>query len=497
MSPERIRLDNHNSRSIGLRFAGERICPAEVEMSTPALVVATPERNRPRGLRLIPPIDKYPKAVTFAQTPGGKLAIVAAFGIAYGCFLPPPREWLLITITLVLTTFLPKWRRVFVAGGTLAVTALHVPWLHFLPMMACGVFLSWCARRWPQSGFGKRPVVVLLSGYALLILISCVISKDSRLFSPSWTVVGLLTRYIWFFGYALMDRVPSPRHDLALEIGSYVPFWGSTGTPFPKGSAYLRRIEAQDAEQLAITQLKGMKLIAWALALMVVFRLWMFGFHAYLHIPLASQALFMSVRRTPYPWYVCWVSQLLSFFEILLSISIMGHQIIAGCRLAGFNALRNTWRPLSSPTIIEFFNRFYFYFKELLVEFFFYPTFFRYFKRHQRLRLVAATFAAATFGNMFFHFTRDFWMIPAYGLATSVVNFQVFAFYCVVLGAALSISQLRRRKAPWPGFVRGRLLPAAWVMLFYCVLDVFGSTQRNYPLTEHFRFLGHMFGINV
>jgi hypothetical protein len=65
-----------------------------------------------------------------------------------------------------------------------------------------------------------------------------------------------------------------------------------------------------------------------------------------------------------------------------------------------------------------------------------------------------------------------------------------------VLGTALSISQLRRR-APQSGFIRGRLLPATWVVLFYCLLDVFGSTQRNYPLTEHFRFLGHMFGINV
>ena len=243
--------------------------------------------------------------------------------------------------------------------------------------------------------------------------------------------------------------------------------------------------------------MKGLKLLTWALVVMLFSRVWTFGFHSYLHIPSASQALFMSVHRTPYPWYECWASQMLSFLEFLLTLSIMGHQIIATCRMAGFNALRNTYRPLSSPTIMDFFNRFYFYFKELLVEFFFYPTFFRCFKRHRRLRLIAATFAAATFGNMFFHFTRDFWMIPRLGAVNAVVNFQVFAFYCVVLGAALSISQLRRRSAPRSGFIRGRLLPATWVIFFYCVLDVFGSTQRNYPLTEHFRFLGHMFGINI
>jgi hypothetical protein len=466
-------------------------------MTAPAPVVYTPERDRLRGLRLIPPIDKYPRVVAFAQTPAGKLAIVGVFGIAYGCFLPPAWEWVLITITLFLTTFLPKWRGIMVAGGTLAVTAVHLPWLHFLPMVAFGLLLCWCARRWPQSGFGKRPVAILLSGYSLLILASCTIPKSSSAFSPAWTTVGLLTRYIWFFAYALIDRTASPGRDLPLEAGSLVPFWGSTNTPFPKGGAYLRRIEAHDAEHLAVTQLKGVKLLAWALVLMLFYRLWMFGFHVYLHIPLASQALSMSVRRIPYPWYVCWESQLLSFFEFLLTISITGHQIIAGCRVAGFHALRNTCRPLSSPTIIEFFNRFYFYFKELLVEFFFYPTFFRCFKQHRRLRLVAATLAAATFGNMFYHFTRDFWMIPSFGVVTTVVNFQVFAFYCLVLGAALSISQLRQRKPPRSGFIRGHLLPSAWVIFFYCVLDVFGSTQRNYPLTEHFRFLGHMFGIDV
>jgi hypothetical protein len=466
-------------------------------MSAPALAVSIPQRSSVPGLRLIPPIETYPKIIAFTQTPAGKLAVVGAFGIAYGAFLPQPWEWLLITVTLALTTFLPQWRRIFVAAGTLAVAALHLPWTHFVPVIVFGLLLSSCARRWPQSAFGKRPVIILLSGYTLLILACCTIPRPSSWFAPAWTVVGVLTRYIWFIAYALMDRKASPRKDLPLEAGSFQPFWGSTTTPFPKGGAYLRRIEAHDAEQLAVTQLKGLKLLTWALLVMLFYRLWSFEFHTYLHIPSAPQALFMSVHRTPYPWYECWACQVLSFLELLLTLSFTGHQIIATCRMAGFNALRNTYRPLSSPTIMDFFNRFYFYFKELLVEFFFYPTFFRCFKRHRRLRLIAATLAAATFGNMFFHFTRDFWMIPRLGAVNALVNFQVFAFYCVVLGAALSISQLRRRSAPPSGFIRGRLLPAAWVVFFYCVLDVFGSTQRNYPLTEHFRFLGHMFGINI
>ena len=89
----------------------------------------------------------------------------------------------------------------------------------------------------------------------------------------------------------------------------------------------------------------------------------------------------------------------------------MGARFIAGCRMAGFNALRNSYRPLSSRTIAEFFNRFYYYFKELLVDFFFYPAFLRYWKGHKRLRMIFATFAAVFFGNSFYHLTRDWQFI--------------------------------------------------------------------------------------
>lgn len=462
----------------------------------PALAGYASEASHGPRLRLIPAIETYPKVVAFAQTPAGKVAIAGAFILGYGCFLPQPAEWLMVALSIALITAFPNSRWKLVAFGTLAVTVVQPGAPYLLAVVALGVLLFSCARRWPQSGIGRRPVATLLAGFTLLILGCCLIPRQSAAFFPAWTVIGALSKYVWFIGYALMDRTKSPRNGLPLQAGSLQPFWGSTSTPFPKGAAYLRRIEAHDPEQLAVTQLKGIKLLAWALMLLVFQRAWMFAFHTYLHIPFASQAMAMSVQRTPYPWYVCWVSQVLAFFEFLLELSIFGHQFIAGCRVAGFNALRNTCRPLSSTTIIDFFNRFYFYFKELLVEFFFFPTFLRYFKRHRRLRVVAATFAAATFGNMFFHFTRDYWMIARDGLPNALVNFQVYAFYCVVLGAALSISQLRRRP-PRSGFVRGRLLPATWVVLFYCLLDVFGSTARNYPLSEHFRFLGHLFGIHV
>jgi len=158
--------------------------------------------------------------------------------------------------------------------------------------------------------------------------------------------------------------------------------------------------------------------------------------------------------------------------------------------------LRGTYRPLSSRTIAEFFNRYAYYFKELLVDFFFYPAFLRYWKGHHRLRMVFATFAAACFGNAFFHFTMDWKIIRDAGLWRALSSFQAFFFYCILLATALSISQLRKRGPRPAGFVRGRVLPAFGVGIFYCLLNVFACALGSYPLVEHLKYLASLFFVH-
>jgi hypothetical protein len=87
---------------------------------------------------------------------------------------------------------------------------------------------------------------------------------------------------------------------------------------------------------------------------------------------------------------------------------------------------------------------------------FFFPAFTRYFKKHKRLRIFAATIAAATIGNMIFHFLKNFAWVAEVGLWRALVGFQEYAFYATALGLGIGISQLRNadRKhlgddAPW------------------------------------------------
>ena len=461
--------------------------------------------SSPRGaarnlaeFRLIPRIETFPAVVSFAQTVPGKIVLLALFGLGLRYFLQDAVPLYLSLLTLI--TFMPEYRRIVLALAPISIVIVQIyrdPVLLGLTVgvVSFGIFLYWCAMRWPKSRFGQRPILFLLTGFAILILSACAAQPHTLPYSILWPLVGVAASYVWFIGYALIDRNSKPGKDLTLELTAFRPLWGSTNTPFPKGAAYLRRIEARDSQQLAVVQLKALKLLAWAILLAVFLNLWNGFFHVYLRIPTSDHALTMSVQETPVPWHLRWESLILAFFESILSISVMGHRIIAICRMAGFNALRNTYRPLSSTTISEFFNRFYYYFKELLVDFFFYPTFLRYGKGHRRLRVVLATFAAVFFGNAFFHFTRDWQMIRDLGLLHAIVNYEASLFYCLILATAVSISQLRKHSSKSNAIVRGHILPAVGVGLFYCLLNVFVTDERSYPFVEYLKYFASLFFI--
>jgi hypothetical protein len=458
--------------------------------------------TRALPFRLIPRIETYPKLVWFVQTIPGKIVLLAAFGGIYA-FMRNAAS-LPLVCCLALITWLPYKRHQLVSVSTIVFSVL-VPWTHFarpvyqVSLIAAALALAatfiWGATIRPRSWYSREPATTLLAGFAVWIVVISVIPWRVFHLPQVWDFTIIFGSYIWFLAYVLVDRQAVPLSKFGLEIGSLRPFWGAVYTPMPNGCAYLNHIEAKNAEQLAITQLKGLKLLAWSAMISLFAQNFANFFHDYLRIPKFTIALALSANHTPLPWFLCWACLILYFLEKLMAGAILSHRIVACCRMAGFDALRNMYRPLSSVTIAEFFNRYYFYYKELLVTFFFFPVFLRQSSRFPRLRLAVAVFAAACFGNAFFHFTRDLAYIYNFGLWTSIKSFQVFFFYCVVLAAAITFSRLRKRKPLPPGFFRGTLCPAFSVCFFYCLLSLFAMTDRKYPLVEHFRFLGHLFFI--
>ena len=464
------------------------------------------------------PIDKDDAWIVFAQKPAGKLSLLLAFGLL---LMPATDLWLPITIAIAASSFAGRYRPAVMTIGTLFVLVCDPNWfdisaVHLLEATASPVRIFWLrlggvaltmifaalwvnlARHYKESRLARRPIICLLMAFAVLVLLAAsnVLMGGAQL--VLWAFVSALAAYFWFLCYAVIDQKSKDGAPFALQLGTFHPFWGSSTTPIGKGDAYLRKVASNSPRELAVTQLKGMKLLLWsfilravaiALTLVVVKKLAVPEFH----IALARQ-----MAGSPYPWYECWASLIYLFFQSMLSLAIWGHIIVACGRMAGYRMLRNTCRPLQSKTLAEFWNRYYYYFKELLVDLFFYPTFLRYLKKHPRMRLPFATFVAACVGNLIFHFVRDIGYVEQMGLWRAIVGYQTYAFYCFVLGAGIAISQLRQRsRSVHEGWIRQRLMPGVCVASFFCLLQVFNDTERVYTLGSHFRFFFHLFGVDL
>ena len=479
-------------------------------MSTAVVTnAAAPARKRaafrPGEFRIIPSFEANAWMVAFAQSIPGKVTLLSCFGIllwyATNLHYPNPR-WKLQIPFLILMTALPQCRRALLSiSAVFWTSAIWGPWAeHPAPVQAAIVFviaaiLFRSAGRFRNSILARRPVATLLTGFTLLVMTASYLPHGA-LHYAIWTFLPVAGAYLWFIAYSLIDVRSKNADPFMRQAGTYQPFWGSTNTPFVKGAAYLRRIEAKSSEQLAIAQLKGMKLLLWSVALdLFLTYAYMPLVHGYLNVPYYDFVFHLSVQRAHFPCYQAWTSLISDFFEKMIELAILGHRIVAICRMAGFAALRNTYKPLTSKSIAEFWNRYYFYFKELLVDCFFYPTFMRYFKRSGRWRLFAATFAAAGFGNAFFHFFRDLNYIEQLGFWKALVGFQSYLFYTIVLATGIGISQIRERKSAAAGWLRRELGPLVCVCGFFCILRVFDYTYVRYPLSESFRFLAHLLGL--
>jgi hypothetical protein len=147
--------------------------------------------------RLIPRIETFPVVVSFAQTSFGKAALIAAFGLGMRFFLPDLTSGLPLILALALMTFMPEYRRFILAITPITLVLVQyfqVPILlgSTLTVVALGIFLYWCAMRWPKSRFGQRPLVSLLASLTLLIVIACATAPNSLTHSILWSLVSTM-----------------------------------------------------------------------------------------------------------------------------------------------------------------------------------------------------------------------------------------------------------------------------------------------------------------
>jgi hypothetical protein len=493
-------------------------------------VVAAPERRSGPGPigRLLAlraawlSMDSNRAAQGFASTPLGLLVIHAGFLAALavsrefslaamamiaaalaGCALFPAHRKLVISLAsfgyLALRPFRTPEFGDFMrwlgesAGGVDPVT-LRFAAVAIFVLIAFGALET--QRRFSHLTAAKRPVLAQFTAFLAILCLGLALPVGGIGHALLWAVLAVWASCFWMLAYASTDQKSGEQTPNVLRAAFLRPFWGGSSTPIGKNQGYLAKFDARTAEDLAVTRLKAVKLAVWTAILALSHDGLDAAIHTRAGLPTLHDAIMASVAGEAHPIATRWTSLVVNYFLDLLIIAAWGHAIVAVVRMAGYRIPRNTVNPLASRTLAEFWNRYFFYYKELLVDFFFYPAFLRWFKKTPRLRVACATFAAAGLGNFLYHVMAETHMFATQSWAEIGSRCATFGFYTLVLSAGLIVSQWRSaRPAPRDGFWRYEVQTRLNVCLFFCFLKIFDDIFGHGTLLDRMAFFAGLFGV--
>jgi hypothetical protein len=481
-----------------------------------------PERGHSPG--------ETPPLVAAAATWPGRVLILAAAALLF-----PPDYRLVLSVLLLAFLVMPARRERWLAIGSAVVLwdfsrsrAGNPPAFTTIAAIALsGILIAWLAYRAARSFRSLPPVVQRhphVTLHAVVITIIAAAWAVPGLFaggsmSPGWHVVRalryLLPFLVWRCGYLLLagQRGTIASGGFLDQVLWLFPVYGGSNTPYGKGREYLQRYRAETPAAIAAAQLGGLKLLGLSL-------LWIHVRQVYLAVVngvvtgetgrlLAGHTL--GLPQLPVlladtgdaSVLTLWSSLLLELIPATLGIAVVGHAIIGTLRLFGFDVPPNTYRPLVAQRVLDFWNRYYFYFKELMFDFFFLPTYLSCFRTRPRLRIVTAVMSAAFMGNFYFHFLRDQPYLgtrPPLEILTLMAPRAVYTF---LLGLGISASMLRERTrrgrddAP-VGPVLARLRQVrriAFVWCFYALIHLWVAGPWTVSIGRRGAFFLALFGI--
>ena len=468
-------------------------------------------------------LEDNPRLVRMSATLPGRLVLVGGFALVGRYW---PTAWgLQASAVLAILTIWPAQRRLLVGIASLYFLFRWPPYFKLamgdlthpclwrgidlrigfvVAILAFAYLTLRLFRDHPEAWLCRRPLRNMLILFFGLLVAAAVLPLPSLVKLSLWGLLAVASKFIWFLAYALFDRKGTQKRSPLRSTFYLQPFWGPFAIPFGKGESNLDHFEVKNDQELGISQLRGLELMLWSVLLiqahayyqhLIMGTLWpLCGWLKVIHVPMPvpsiEHAIAMYLKGTPLPRSHCWLAAVSKFTNKMLWLFGWGGSVVATCWMAGFKILPNTDKPFRSKTIAEFYNRYYFYFKELLVNFFFYPAFFRYFKTRPRLRIFFATFAAAGIGNAIYHFTQNISLIYEKGLWRAAVGFQVYLFYTVVLGTSIGLSQLRAmNKSVRPGRITGPL----FVLTFYCVVMIMDIQFTTWSVRDVSCFIFNLF----
>lgn len=358
----------------------------------------------------------------------------------------------------------------------------------------------------------KHPLYVLHLFYWVLLFTLWSTSAQSNLIRDVFFVFALMfPMLIWRCSYMLISgqQGRAVKSKFSDHLFTLLPIYGGSETPYGKGFDFLSKFEAKDELALAKSQLAGIKLILLAQVWKIVQKLLealIYGPATNLTEKLGGITLGipklgeLTSLGSKAPFIHSWLSIYLELFIQVLHHAAHGLVIIGFLRFFGFNVFRNTYKPLLAESIIEFWNRYYYYFKELLANFFFMPTFMqlgKVLKNQPKLRLFAAVFAAAFVGNMYYHIIKHIAPLALSNGWAPLLAFRSRAFYCFLLALGIFISMLREQKRAGqarPNSHLSRYSRIFGVWTFFSLIFIW-NVRGTTSFTTRSEFFLHLFGL--
>jgi hypothetical protein len=208
----------------------------------------------------------------------------------------------------------------------------------------------------------------------------------------------------------------------------------------------------------------------------------------------------MEAGKTPSVLSV-WLVLIYAFMSFYLLWTAAAHLRVGLWRLFGYDIEPYFQKPFTSTNLLDWWARYSYYYKEFLVQAFYYPVFLRFFRKRPYVRTFVATLAAAGGGNMLFHFLEA----SLYRGVTPAVWMSIVRTtpYYLLIGGAIALTQVwlmrrgRRRRKPWTLDRRIGLdvLAVAGTVGFFMLIRPFHHVPVDHSVADSFRVVLAALGV--
>jgi hypothetical protein len=404
-------------------------------------------------------------------------------------------------LVFVLAYFAPVARKrpVLVCGslGTLAIlygpaTAAGLLLAHgasYLAFHPVGRARRWLAGR-PRAA---RALRTLVAQSALLTVGASAVVEGAihRTWDPPvflllffWQWERLILYHVDLQDGAVPERVPFATYLSVFLTPGAIPTW-NWGVTIGQGYAYCESgFLAEDKNRLALAGLRlwGLALLYLTLSGWATERL--VALFTGLGIPVHEARTANLVAHFSAGGAATTATVLATtFLDLLRWLMLWGgivHFKVGLWRVCGYRTDPYFDRPWMATNLVAFWARFTFHYREFLARAFYYPVFFRCFRRARRLRILAATLAATTVGNLIWGHVTERLYYRGLELRHALAALRTWPYF-LLLGLGITATELfllRRRqhaRRPWtPGLgLLGDVAAAYATMQLYALITIF------------------------